>query len=786
MKTQALKIITAFLFITSVINSNAAIKYKQTIRGKIIDQDSRATIIGANILIIDSDPILGSSTGVDGTFRIEDVSVGRVSIQISSMGYETKVIPNIVVSSTKEVILNVELLESMVKLEDITVMGKKNRHEALNEMALVSAKSFTVEETGRYAGSLNDPARMVAGFAGVTGDAMGNNDIVVRGNSPKGILWRLEGIEIPNPNHFANEGSTGGPINALNSSMLANSDFFSGAFAPEYGNAYSGVFDMKLRQGNNEKREYSASLGVLGTEMTAEGPFKKGYAGSYLINYRYSSLDILSDMGIVDFSGVPKYQDISFKFQLPTKKAGTFSIFGLGGLSNIHQTDEDEINPEIIYSEGDFGADLGIVGLNHLYQLSDKTFLKTSVSASGTSNSSDYKSLNSNNEMQLAFKDDFINTAIKTSTCLSTKLNAKHRIKTGISYSHMGYNMMEETDFTHTGVLTSNLDTEGNTGLMQGYANWKYRITEDLTMVSGLHYMQLLINNQNSIEPRLGFKYSLNKGQSLSLGMGIHSKVEGISTYYAQLENENGQYYSPNKDLDLAKAAHFVLGYGNQINENLHFKIEAYYQHLYNVIVENNTNSSFVLNNDYDSWVNLDLNNDGTGRNYGLELTLERFYNNQFYYLATGSIYESKYTAMDGIERDSRFNGNYAANFLIGKEFNLGDPEKNRTLNINTKFSIIGGQRYTPLDLASSRTEGTSIFFEDQMYGKKADDIFQMNLGISYKRDRKKTTHEFKVDIQNVTNNQAMVLEYYNDSKKDREVAYQLPMLPNLIYTIHF
>ena len=169
-----------------------------TIRGKIIDEDSRMGIIGASVYIPGTDPILGASTDVDGNFRIENVPVGRVNLQVSSLGYESKSIPNLVVGSSKEVVLNIEIQESVVSLQDITVKGNGKREEVLNEMALVSAKAFTVEETSRYAGSLNDPARMVSGFAGVTGDPSGNNDIVVRGNSPKGILWRLEGIEIRN------------------------------------------------------------------------------------------------------------------------------------------------------------------------------------------------------------------------------------------------------------------------------------------------------------------------------------------------------------------------------------------------------------------------------------------------------------------------------------------------------------------------------------------------------------------------------------------------------------
>ncbi|MFC2096621.1 carboxypeptidase-like regulatory domain-containing protein, partial [Bacteroidota bacterium] len=300
MKTINKTIITLLLLIASLLSFANNSMQTQTIRGQVIDQDSKSPLIGANIIILNSEPVKGTSSNVDGYFRIDQVHVGRVDLKVTCMGYEAKTIPNLLIGSGKEIVLEIELIESLIQLEDVIITANGHKAEALNEMAVVSAKAFSVEETKRYAGSFNDPARMVSGYAGVTGDATGNNDIVVRGNSPKGILWKLDGIDIPNPNHFADEGSTGGPINALNSAMLNNSDFFSGAFAPEYGNAYSGVFDMKLRNGNNEKREYSASIGVIGMEATLEGPFSKNYNGSYLINYRYSSLDILDQAGIVD------------------------------------------------------------------------------------------------------------------------------------------------------------------------------------------------------------------------------------------------------------------------------------------------------------------------------------------------------------------------------------------------------------------------------------------------------------------------------------------------------
>ncbi len=778
-------IILALLICASVDASETTMQ-TQTIRGQVIDQDSKTPLIGANIIILNREPVQGTSSDVNGYFRLDDVHVGRIDLKVTCLGYEEKVIPNLLLGSGKEIVLEIELVESLIKIEEAVITANGHKSEALNEMATVSAKAFSVEETKRYAGSLNDPARMVSGYAGVTGDAMGNNDIVVRGNSSKGILWRLDGMEIPNPNHFSEEGQTGGPINALNSSMLNNSDFFSGAFAPEYGNAYSGVFDMKLRNGNNQKREYSATLGLLGMEATVEGPFSKNYNGSYLINYRYSSLAILDDLGIVDYYGVPKYQDIAFKFFLPTKKAGTFQILGFGGLSNIYQEDFDEIIEDSLTRTGDFGADVGFAAVKHVYPINDKTFITSYVSASGTKSSTDYNKRYNSGNWYLAYHDDYTNSVLRASTNINTKINAQHRIKAGITYSDLSYHMLANEDMLGSGTFFTELNTDGRAGLIQAYANWKYRIQEDLTLITGVHYMQFLLNDSYSIEPRLGMEWNFAPKQSLSLGFGVHSKVESISTYFASVENADGSISSPNEDLGLSKSMHYVLGYSNRLSKNLNLKAEIYYQHLYDLAVENDPNSKFVLNNIRGGYTNRALVNEGTGYNYGLELTLERFFSNNYYFLLTGSLYESKLKGMDGELRNSRFNGNYAGNLLFGKEFRVGNRSKNKTIGINTKISYIGGHRYTPIDLPESIAEGYSVYQDDQYFANKADDVFILNLALTYRRNREKTTHELKLDIQNATNNQAFVTEWYDDMKQEVEHGYQLAIMPTIMYSIQF
>ena len=769
-------------FLTTV----QAQKITQNIRGQILDADSKQPLIGVTLYIKDSHPLVGTITNAKGNFVFEEVPVGRYDIAINYLGYESRVIPNVLVGSGKEAYVNATMTESLTQLDEVVVTANKNKGEALNDMATVSARSFSVEETKRFAGTFNDPARMVSSYAGVISNPEGENDIIVRGNSPKGILWKLEGIEIPNPNHFANEGYSGGPINALNSAMLDNSDFFTGAFTAEYGNAYSGVFDMKLRKGNSEVREYSLSAGALGFDGTAEGPIKPGYGGSYLINYRYSSLAILDELNLVDFYGIPKYQDLSFKIYLPTSNAGSFTLFGLGGLSSIYQQDYDVEDENYVTETGDFGADLGVAGLSHQYALNPRTYIKTTISASGTRNGYTYQQRNNIGNLYKAGEEDIINTTLRASTSLNYKFSAQHRFKWGITYTKMGYSMMSKFDEEENEVLVTDIDRSGKTGLLQGYVNWKYRLTEDFTLITGAHYLHFLYNDNYAIEPRLGMKYQVSRKSTFNFGIGLHSKVESLATYNAQFEDDNGQVVYPNENLGLSKAAHIVGGYQYHINPNLRLNVELYYQYLYDVPVEDNPNSPYVYNNESGGWTTRYLTNEGKGRNYGMELTVERFYNNGFYCLATGSVYDSKFTALDEVERNSSFNGGFVGNFIFGKEFSIGDKSKNRTLGLNFKATYYGGGYYIPIDEQESIDAGEEVLDWNNYNNAKADNIFKADFAISYRRDRPNTTHEFKLDIQNITNNQAAIGTYYDDDEQQVIEYYQWSIFPNVIYTISF
>jgi len=758
----------------------------QTIRGKVLDEDTRSPLPGASVVVV-GHPGLGATTDADGDFRINGVPIGRISLTITFIGYEDRALSNLLVTTGKELVLELTLRESLVMMEAVEIKGNADKSTIANDMAITSARGFTVEETRRYAGSFNDPARMVSAYAGVDVEASGDNFIIVRGNSPKGIQWRLEGIDIPNPNHFSDEGATGGPINALNSQMLSDSEFYTGAFPAEYGNALSGVFDMKLRKGNDEKREYAFSIGALGTDATIEGPFVKGGRSSYLVNYRYSTLTLLNNLGVVDFNGIPKYQDLSFKLHLPTRTLGTFSVFGVGGKSNIIEEEFEDDNDDVLLERGDYQANMGVVGVTQYWSLEENTYLQNSFSLS--QNGSGYLGHKPYGEGLLRKVEDFNldKNSTKAATTLTHKFNARHTVQGGLLYTRHNFDFYDEEYRSTTGDYVEELNMRGSADQYQGFASWKYRPAEDITLVSGFHVQKISLGDEVSIEPRASMRWQFNPTQAMTAGFGIHGKMESLPTYFAIIPDASGNPRMPNQDLELSKARHYVVGYENRLTSNLFLKVEGYYQQLYNVPVEDDTNSSYSLVNQAQDLTDRVLVNAGTGHNIGLEFTLERYFADSYYFMVTASVFDSKYKALDGIERNTLFNSHLVGNILVGKEFVLNSVDhRKKVISVNARISSLGGRRYTPINLDESIAQDATVFYEDEAFTRRGDNVFIANLAVSYRIDTRRISQELKLDIQNATNNAARIGYYYDSNKKEIEGYDQLSMLPVVSYTIYF
>ena len=765
-----------FILLMISVNCLYAQELHQSLGGRIIDRDSKTRLIGVNLIIKNTDPIVGTISDEDGNFKFEKVPIGRHTIEAFYIGYEPMLVNSVPVNAGKEVVLTIEMAESVEEIEEIIVKSDKQKGEVINEMATVSARSFSVEETKRYAGSYNDPSRMAASYAGVTGDPSGNNDIVIRGNSPRGLLWRLEGIEIPNPNHFANEGASGGPISILNSNMLRNSDFFTGAFPAEYGNAYSGVFDINLRKGNNENREYSFMAGLLGLDCSIEGPFVKGKKASYLLNYRYSTLAMLNAIGLnIAGDAVPDFQDLAFNISLPTKKMGTFTLFGVGGLNRIIETDSTE--------RYEYKGGMGVAGLTHTYFLDNSTFLKTTLAVTGSINNWSYFEENDEQIMRNEANENFTYKTAKASITYNRKLDVRNTLKTGFIYSKLNFDLFSDDYRDSLDRFVNLVDQKGSTDMIQGFASWKHRIADNITLLAGVHYIQLMLNDKYSVEPRFGFSWQVAPKHAINGGFGIHSKAETITSYFANTNVEGEVVTYDNKSLDFSKARHYVIGYQYNINQNLVFKTEFYYQDLYDVPVSRDVLDNISALNYSEGYADIRMINKGTGYNYGAEITLEKYFSKNYYFLITSSLYDSKYRGSDNILRNTRYNGNYVFNLLGGKEFKL---KKNKTLGISVKGSWAGGLRYTPIDLERSIEEQGTVYDTENIFKFKRDDFIRFDLKIRYQINKKKTTRQWEIDIQNVTNTLNEAGDYFSTSSQEIVTYTQLGILPVLSYRIEF
>ncbi|MFN8165002.1 MAG: TonB-dependent receptor [Bacteroidia bacterium] len=784
MKKYLLSSICIFLSLTS--NSQVP---EQRIRGEVVDQISQSPLPGASVVLLNSNPLNGTATDADGKFTLSHVAVGLQSIKVSFLGYKEFTLPNINVTSGKEVVLTIQLEESILMGKEIVVTAELRKDRPINEFTTISGRTFSVEETNKYAAAVNDPARMSTAFAGVVSTEDGNNIISVRGNSPAGLIWRMEGVEIPSPNHFSMEGTSGGGISILSSQLLTNSDFLTGAFAAEYGNATSGVFDMKLRKGNNQKTERTIQAGFLGTDLAVEGPFKSGYDGSYLVNYRYSTLSLLNKLGVSVGEGVTNFQDLAYNIYLPTKKWGSFSFWGFGGLSNQNQEAKNDSSKWESdydrYSRG-FVSNTGVSAFSHFMQLSSNTFLKSTLVFSATEKNNtmdktedDYSKIFYGNEL-------FGQQKISLNSVLTSKLNARNNIRAGIIVNDHFYNFERNFMNESKTAVENEILQKGSTLTMQGFAQWSYHVTNQLILNSGIHSIFLTLNNSYSIEPRISAKYELNEKQTFSLGYGLHGQMQPLGVYFAQPKMAAGEKILPNKNVGFTKAHHFVAGYDHLFNQYFHIRLEAYFQHLFDVPVSTADSGTFCIINNEFGFVTDPLTNSGIGENKGLELTVEQFLHRDLYFLLSASIYDSKYKAANGNWYNTRYNGGFSVCLTGGKEFKTGEGFGHRTIGINIKTLYSGGLRSTPINFEASLGAGEAKYNFSDSYALQAPDYFRTDFKISVSRNRKRSTTTWSLDIQNLTNRKNYGGEYYDPQTSKIKIYYQTPMIPVLSYKVDF
>lgn len=757
----------------------------QSVRGRVIDAASGYPVAYVSVYLMGKTEI-GGVTDSLGRFVIKNVPIGRHDIQASFVGYEPTIFREILVTSSKEVYLTIPLKESIKELDEVMVRPHLNKEQPLNKMVTTGARMLSVKEASRYAGGMDDPARLVSSFAGIS-PSMSTNGISIHGNAPHLLQWKLEDVEIPNPNHFADLSILGGGIlSGLSSLVLGNSDFFTGAFPAEYDNAVSGVFDMKLRNGNNQKIENTLQIGLLGIDFASEGPLTQKHNSSYIFNYRYSTTGLLGDIGAVDIDGTLDYQDLNFKLSLPTRKAGVFSIWGTA-LIDKSKGDFEE-NTDKWESIGDMMKSstkqyMGAGGISLRYFFNNETQLKTTLAVTyfkheGTMTSYDWN-LNSAPFLDL----NRSNTNLIFTTAITRKFSAKFTNKTGITYTKMYYDMDMNLAPHQMHPMELISQGKGNTDLISGYTSSSIGISEQVTLNVGVNAQVLTLNNSWALEPRAGIKWQFSPKSSFALAYGLHSRMEKMDVYFVKTQGTGDR--SVNKDLGFTRAHHVMLSYGFKISDNMNMKIEPYFQQLYDVPVI--ADSSYSVLNRRDFYVENALVNRGKGRNIGVDITLERYLNKGLYYMVTASIFDSKYYGGDRKWRNTLYNRNFIVNVLGGKEWMVGRDRQNM-FSVNFKITLQGGDRYAPVDEVATLLDPDREvqYDETKAFSKQFSPMFITNFSVGYKINRKKVSHEFSIKSLNTTGCEEYYGHEYNFKTDKIKPIRGATSLPNVSYKLEF
>ncbi len=652
----------------------------------------------------------------------------------------------------------------------------------------------------------NDVARLATSFAGVSAPNDSRNDIVVRGNSPVGLLWRVEGIPIATTNHFATLGTTGGPVNALNTNLLRTSDFLTSAFPAEYGNANAAVFDVNFRNGNTDKHEFTGQMSAFsGLEFMAEGPISREANSSYVASYRYG----IASLAATGTSAIPFYQDFSFKANLGETKMGRFELFGLGGLSSIEfqgaEVDENDLfaNPnEDAYVDND----LGLLGVGHTIRLGNKGYIRTNLGVSTSSNEYFQDNLitdSEGNQLGLYRATNAVNreTRYTMTSTWNQKYSSRFSFRAGVVNEIYEIDFFTEDRDNRVGIPDEDgdgipdrfilqRDIRDTYTLSQVFGQGEYKFTDDLSATAGVHSQYHSFTDAVSLEPRAGISWQFRPEQRLSLAYGLHAQAVPSPLLFFEEEIAPGVTVRSNDELDFMQSHHLVLGYDRSFGQDWRLKAETYYQSLFNIPVEASPSSYSIINQGSDFIFDEkgSLVNEGTAENFGIELTLEKFFSRGFYALFTTSLYESRYEGSDGISRSTAYNNNYIVNLLAGKEWKFG-PNKRHAWTFDTKLTTSGGNPYTPIDLEATRANaGREIRMDNIAFSERYEDYFRLDLkfGVRLNSTKRNVSHQFFVDLQNVTNRTNEFVRRYNEVTDQINQVEQIGFFPDVLYRIQF
>ena len=800
-----MKRITNFLVTVTLIFCGAVSMQAETLRGTVKDAITGEPLIGATVKIVELENV-AAIADIDGKYQINLSKGGRYTIEANYVGYEPSVTKEILISGAKEVVLDITLRENSTELKEVVVRPRVNKEATVNPTVLTGGVMLSMEEASRFAGGYNDPARLVMSFAGVSGEADGSG-LSIHGNAPERMQYRIEGVEVFTPNHFNDLWNAGyGLVSALNSNVIGNSDFFTSTFNANYNNALSGVFDVKMRPGNNTKYENILQIGTVSEELTLEGPISRKHNSSYIVNYRYGFTSLVDKLGLVDTDGSHmSFQDFSWKLNFPTKRAGTFSVFGLG----FFDTNWDERmkikDTHSAYDASDNDSKLAqlLAGVSHKILLGNKWTWRSTLAYNMQHIKDDeyYYGLKRDEndvliypleyeepEKKYLFSKQKINEdRIIFNTELSKQVNDKWLTQFGGEYSHRFFNLVyRSADRLYAPVETMKdiTNMKDDTGLASVFWQNLYKFNDHLSATAGISANYFLYSKKYSVEPRVSMKWDPNEKNSFALGYGLHSMVEKLDAYFYR--DDDGKLV--NKDLGLTKAHHFQATYMYKFNSNLTLRANAYYQYGFNTPVGID-GSTYCVTNRYFNFTDEPLVNKGNTRNYGADITLEHYMSHGFFGQTNISLYRSQYRGVDKVWRNQMYDRRFMFKILGGKEWIIG---KN-VLNVSAKYSIQGGLRYTPIDVDQMNANidagivnDEPIYKDNEAFTKHFKPTGIIDLTVSYKINKKRVSHTIAFEGLNILGTDTPMFQRFDLGTRQVRIDKGGISLPNIFYRLDF
>lgn len=714
---------------TVFAQSDTSLSHSETIRGTVFDVKSHLPLPFARISIVGTGK--GAVANADGEYRT-NVKVGHYTIKAGANGYVSST-QEVTVSSAHQSVIDFELKEIVYQGDTVVVVGS-NALDPVNKNASVSVTPFSIQDVNRYAAAFQDPSRMAENFAGVFGRGTTNNYITVRGGSPIELLWRLDGIDIPNPNHFGKNGSTGGLVSAINSDMLGNSDFYTGAFPSMYGGKMSAVFDLHTRDGNSEKYEGTAQLSLAGTELMLEGGIPVTDGSSFLLGYRYSTIKLIQDAGLLNFSTIPNFSDAMGKLHFKLGGRDQINFTGLWGKASIdlNYTKDGELGS---------GSGIAVAGINWQHIFSDNFI--TQLLINHVENSFD-EGVGSSQQENTTLTYNTVKAIANYSPSLD------HNFEVGLTAQKMNFNTNQ--------LAGNNIAFSQATNLYQAYLNWNWHIVQQLVLNTGIYSQYIAYDSASSFEPRVSLSYSPSEEHTFAVAFGVHRQPEPIQ---------------------FTQSLHYVVGYTLRPSADVLIKLEGYEKDYSHVPIHASTFDSYsFLNEGFAKTIDYsDLVNKGVGKTYGAELSIMKHYDNGYYITFTGSYVRQRFAGSDGIWRWGSFDNIYIFNFVSGYDIPVG---RNNVLTLSEKFTIAGGGAYTPFDLQRSTQAGYGILDSANAFGARNPPYVRLDINAEYHINWRSSALIIYASIINALGIDNVVDRQFTNyfSTPSIEELYDLPFLP--------